>query len=646
MTFPRVLVATLAAFLVAAPLQAMECPNCALEFPSVWQAQEHAWGTRVTIEGQSIDLKVQPDEALHPLGPGDVADELVWLEAELDAEAMQLTHKNGRIVRTVSREPAVVLDYAWVDGQGGSGSGVRMVRRCGVRLIFEQQGSEQGLNTLLTVSDRVRYTRSECTTLNADVIPLEVLESVDRVQVAPVVTPRPGPAIEPPPPADPVPADHPDPASAQAPAVAGDQGGSGLSTLLLVLGLVLLAALVVVMLRSGRSQTIEGLPPLDDPERASRELARLTGEHARRTGEHARRTGEHPRHTGEPDLGAGAYAQGTSEYARNSADSVPAHASPPDLSSVTGTDEVHDHEHPSSGEFGDEDTDAILPAGTYGLRGAGGGDRSEQVTVPPPDDVDGRAPDSTPPEMTLHSVPADQEHRSEPVVSVPDAGTVSVPSHAVVSYPSVRPTPTPGIDVSETPSYEDDDVVRVSPVESVLASLGITTWLDFTAPGVSGVSFLPSTVASLVEVQNGGRFGYGWLLLLGLRRKNMDLMTLNGEARVKQRFGEGWLVGMFAFGNVLWVDPDQRWSIRTLEGEQHDLGTGVEQALRRLAEDPALRDVGAPRELVERCRSAVGELLPGWVYRYRGETSVLPEDVRRDQVYEPVEIVPFLELLG
>ena len=658
MTFLRVLVATLAMFLVAAPLQAMECPNCALEFPSVWDAQEQSWGTRVSVEGQQIDLKVQPDEALHPLGPGDVADELVWLEAELDAEGKQLTHKNGRIVQTVSREPAVVLDYAWADGQGGSGSGVRMVRRCGVRLIFEQRGSEQGLNALLTVSDRVRYTRSECTTLNADVIPLEVLESVGRVQVAPIADPITQPAVEP----DPSPAPTPDEPRAEIPAstTPASSGGFGMSTLLLVLGLVLLAGLIVVMLRSGRSESIEGLPPLGDPERTSRELARLTDEHARRTAEHARRTGEHARRTGEPARRTGEPArltgdnaptpgeheQSVGSYAQGGTDTAPSHTRPPDLPGGAGTDEVHDHEHPSSGEFGDEDTDAILPAGTYGLRGAGGGDSSEQVTVPPPDELDGRDPVSTAPEMTLHSVPADAEYRSEPVISVPDAGTISVPSHAVVSYPSVRPVSSRGVDVSETPSYEDDDVVRVSPVESVLASLGITTWLDFTAPGVAGVSFLPSTIASLVEVQNGGRFGYGWLLLLGLRRKNMDLMTLNGEARVKQRFGEGWLVGVFAFGNVLWVDPDQRWSIRTLEGEQHDLGTGVDQALRRLAEDPALRDLGAPRDLVERCRSAVGELLPGWVYRYRGETSVLPEDVRRDQAYEPVEIVPFLELLA
>ncbi len=126
----------------------------------------------------------------------------------------------------------------------------------------------------------------------------------------------------------------------------------------------------------------------------------------------------------------------------------------------------------------------------------------------------------------------------------------------------------------------------------------------------------------------------------------MDLMTINGESRVKARFGEGWVVGVFAFGNVLWVNPDQSWEIRTLDGERHPLGDSAEQALRRLAEQPELRELGASHELVERCRGAVGELLPGWVYRYHGELSVVPEEVRSESGYEPVEIVPFLELLG
>jgi hypothetical protein len=188
--------------------------------------------------------------------------------------------------------------------------------------------------------------------------------------------------------------------------------------------------------------------------------------------------------------------------------------------------------------------------------------------------------------------------------------------------------------------------VRISPVESALATLGVTTWLDFTAPGVSGAAFLPSTVADLIEVQNGGRFGYGWLLLLGLRRKNMDIMTLNGDARVKSAFGEGFLVGVFAFGNVLWAGPDQAWEIRTLGGERIPLGAGPRDALRALAQSAELRTQGAPVELVERCRSAVGELLPGWVYVQVPEPSVLPDGPSERPGWEPVQIIPFLELLS
>ncbi len=635
------ILSTLAAALlhavVASPAQAAECPNCALDFPSSWQAEEHPWGTRVTIDGQDVDVEVQPDETVQPLGAGDVDDELVWLTAELEAEGRSITSKNGRIVRTASREPAVVLDYAWSDEQGGSGKGVRLVRRCGVRLILEQQSAEIRLDALLSVSERVRYTRSECVSLNADVIPLEVLEGIDKVTLPDVsdVVPQVTTPVEP--------ADEPEPADAEAPppqdaepAQSARDGSSTLTTLLLAVGLLLLAGLVVLMVRGGRDEPLEGLPPArprDDDEAASSDLASsIPSAQHRREAAMARLSGEHRRDRGAP-VASAAHRRDDRVGER--------HPEPPPPRSVDESPPVGlDREHPSSDEFGDEDTDAILPSGTYGLRGAGGGDRSEQVRVAEGETVDARAP-AEDDRLELHAVPAMTPPPSRDRGPLPDDAPISVPSHAVVSYPSVSRPSHRGIEVGDAPSYDEDDLVRVSPVESVIASLGITTWLDFTAPGIAGITYLPSSIAALLEVQNGGRFGYGWLLLLGLRRKNMDLMTLNGEARVKARFGEGWIVGVFAFGNVLWVNPDQSWEIVCLDGERHALGDTPEGALRRLAEDPGLRDLGASKELVDRCRNAVGELLPGWVYRYHGEV----EDAG-DAGFEPVEIVPFLELLA
>ncbi len=628
MSILRALALFLVPVFTSLPAYGMECPNCALEFPSSWKAQEQPWGTRVWVEDQQVDIKVQPEESLEPLGPGDVEDELVWLAAELESEGRVITHENGRIVRTASREPAVVLDFAWSDPQGGEGRGVRLVRRCGVRLIIEQRADEIRLDALLTASDRVRYTRSECVSLNADVIPLEVLEGIDNVQLPEVtrVVPRPVPVSDP---TATAPSDQADPAAgasepSEGSTDASESSGSPLTTLLLVLGLVLLMGLVVLVLRGGRSDPLEGLPPLDPPPRER-------GDPPARGDDPPGRGDDPPaRHTDPGPVGAGPMGGLASQ------ERVRAEADRPRPS------EGFDLEHPPADDFGDEDTDAILPAGTYGLRGAGGGDRSEQVSVAESDELDARQDASEPaPEMVVHAVPASEPPRSVPRSSSVDSDRISVPSHAVVSYPSVVRGQARGIEVGDAPSYEHDDLVRVSPLESVIASLGITTWLDFTAPGISGVSYLPSGIAELLEIQNGGRFGYGWLLLLGLRRKNMDLMTINGESRVKTRFGEGWLVGVFAFGNALWVNPDQSWEIQTLEGERHFVGESAEAALRRLAEDTALRDLGARHELVERCRSAVGELLPGWVYRYHGESND-----GAGQGFEPVEIVPYMELLG
>ncbi|MFH1468981.1 MAG: hypothetical protein ABIO70_31635 [Pseudomonadota bacterium] len=592
---PRVLL--LAALVSVRSTWATECPNCELQFPTSWQQSEQPWGLQVTAEGEQIAVKIQPDAVTEPLGPGDVADELVWLKAETAQDGLTISEENGRILRTVSTEPAVLLDYHWVDATGGSGQGFRLVRRCGVRLIFELRGAEPKLDAIIRVSERVRYSLPECVKNNADVIPLEVLEGPDRVMVAPagsdveqgVEVPSPAPSGEGPG----ISAEQP-PAPLPGPeAVPSEEPGSSGSHLLLFVGAAALGllALLVLMLRSGSKAPLEAVPPIRGPR--SREASASAAQPA----------GEHSAFPAAP-------------------------APPPPPTTPAGEGAAADDD-----ELGDENTDAILPTGTYGLRGAGGGERAEHIALPAEEEIDGREP----------SYPGS-------IPEKPPEAAASVPSHAVVSYadslvrraaPGAGKLPREGGDES----FEDDSFA-ISPVEAALATLGITTWLDFTAPGVHGVAFLPSSIAELLQVQNGGRLGYGWLLLLGLRRKNMDIMTLNGDPRVKSRFGEGWLVGVFAFGNVLWVGPDQVWEIRTLEGGRIHLGEGPEEALRGLAHNPALRDHGAPIGLVERSRNAVGELLPGWVYVQVPEPSVLPDDARHGlPAYEPVQIIPFLELL-
>ncbi len=549
----------------------MECPNCALEFPSAWTTQDHPWGLRVWVDQQQVDLKVQPDELLQTLGPDDVAEELVWLRAELSEEDMVLEAENGRIVRTAAREPAVVLDYEWSDAQGSRGKGVRLVRRCGVRLIFEQRGGKLALDALLEVSDRVRYLADSCSRHNADVIPLEVIEGIENVRVPdmglhiPPSGDAPGePGLEPSEPEPPREPAEPE-ISAQPP---GDDGVSGLAIGLsaTLLGLLFLLA---AMLRSGSREILDELPPL---------------------------------------AGKGGGAQGrappsqtsylASMQARSTPDAQPAHYDETPHPAGAGLEDSSPDPEATTGDLGgvaDERTDEIIPAGTYGLRGVGGGATSERALG-----VEGVSEDLE------ASPPSDDPRVRKPL---------------------------------QAEAYADSEpaVLRASPVEGALATLGVTTWLDFTAPGVQGIAFLPSSVSSLFAVQNGGRFGYGWLLLLGLRRKNMDLMTLNGDSLVKSRFGDGFLVGIFAFGNVLWVSPEQQWSIRSLDGSRTPLGAGPEEALRALASDPELRDLGAPWQNVERCRAEVGELLPGWVYR---PTASQPEDPT------PVEIVTFLDLLA
>jgi hypothetical protein len=579
----------------------VECPNCEIQFPRAWQQTEAPGGVDVVAEGARVAVKIQRDESTEPLSPGDVADELVWLRAELAQEGMTVSQENGRILRTVSAEPAVLLDYRWADASGAAGGGYRLVRRCGVRLIFDLRGDKTTLDSINRVSDRVSYTLPACVKHNADVIPLEVLEGPDKIVVGSNLPEAPAAGDRPPamPPTEPTPpATEATTAVAPAPTgVPSEAPASSRSHLWLFVGGAALGlfVLLALMLRSGSRVPVEAVPPI--------------------------RSGR----TREPGAATSATAgeRAVTAAAEDQVSSPGQTAEPPPGGPDDGDDD----------ELGEENTDAILPTGTYGLRGAGGGERAEHITLPAEEELDVREP----------SYPGTLPEK-------PPEAPASVPSHAVVSYAdSLVRRPPAGAGTprqEETGESFEEDSFAISPVEGALATLGITTWLDFTAPGVQGVGFLPSSITGLLRVQNGGRLGYGWLLLLGLRRKNMDIMTINGDPRIKSRFGEGWLVGVFAFGNVLWVGPDQVWEIRTLEGARVRLGTSPEEALRGLAQDPALRDKGAPTDLCEHCRATVGELLPGWVYVQVPEPSVLPDDARQDgRAFEPVQIIPFLELL-
>jgi len=577
---------------------ALECPNCALEFPSSWQVEELAGGLRVELEGQEILVHVQQDEILAPLGSEDVEDEEVWLRDELQQAGLELESSDGTVLRTAAREPAAKILFSWRDQDGATGTGLRLVRRCGVRVIFEQRADEIRLDVLLQVSDRVRYTHDPCTKYNADVIPVEVLESDigTRVQEIEIKTS----------PAEPLVVD-PDVELQATQPVAGCGSGLGLVLIGSVVGLLVMLGL---MLRSGGSNPLNEVAALRSPRRpvepSEPAMSELTAESAPSL---AAATDEGPA-TEQPELDLGPGSLGRTSGAavdeQEEEDPFAAHLGDPDE---------------DLGMDFDDKTDGFPLYGTYGIRGTGGGGRErvsegglkvgvEQREEPPGSDQ-GRLLDE-----------AGSQKEAAQQKELEKEGDLSVGTE---EFAVPRPSGVP-----EEPYT----------LAAALASLGKTMWQDFTAPGFPGVAFLPAVVAQLLQEQNGGRYGYGWLLLLGLRRKNMDLMTLNGDARIKARFGSGWLVGVFAFGDVLWVGDDQKWYVQRLDGRRSFLGADAMEAIRNLADSAELRDAAAEVALVERCREAVGELLPGWVYRVRDKAQG-----HGRLAAELVEVVAFLDLL-
>ncbi len=528
--------AVLLALLTSTRVLAMDCPNCELEFPSAWSTEEAQGNLLVDVEGTRISLMAQEDETLSPMSGEEVELELAALRAELTVAGLQVEQLDGTLLRTPA-EPMVKLAYHWTDAQGGAGEGLRLVRRCGVRLVFDQRADEADVPAVVKLAERVRYTAQACRQHNAYVLPLPELELEQELEKADVEAPA-DPAVQDDaplaPPVEPV------------EDVKEEASSWGLPLWVVVgLGALALMGLLLLLRRGGESQ------PLRPPRRAA----------------------PAPRPAPSPDSAPPTPLRQAEEPPPQPAEEPLAEPDePPDA-------DLEDLEY--------QEPDA--PVGTYGMSSAGGGAKERPA-----------------PQLTPISRPLFDEQMSK--------GTVKFDA----TLPGEEPD-------------QFDPCAALRRLAEVLPA-------DMEAPGVDHPAFVPQPVASLLAAQNGGRYGLGWLLLLGFGRRDMDLRTYNLDQHVKQRFGEGWMVGVFAFGSVLWAgDGGRSWEIRGLDGTRVALGSTCAEALGRLADVPELRQRGADIAAVARCRAAVGELQPGFVYRLR---QAKPSDPPR------VELVRFTELVA
>lgn len=179
------------------------------------------------------------------------------------------------------------------------------------------------------------------------------------------------------------------------------------------------------------------------------------------------------------------------------------------------------------------------------------------------------------------------------------------------------------------------------PLAALLVRLGRETWVDYVSPGLSGLAadpaayglepsargtLPPASLLHLLELQNGARYGRGWLLLLGVGRPRMDLAQVNRSPAVRSRYGQkGWFFGLTAFGALLSFQEGGSGGsggsvvLCLRDGARRELAADLESFLSRLGRDPDLRERIGPEEQVKRCRAMAGELPPGSFYEVTTE---------------------------
>ena len=174
-------------------------------------------------------------------------------------------------------------------------------------------------------------------------------------------------------------------------------------------------------------------------------------------------------------------------------------------------------------------------------------------------------------------------------------------------------------------------------LENALMKLGAEVWLDCVSPGILSPASLQAPLIDLLRIQNGARYGHGWLVLLGVDQAATDIRVVNQDPGLKERMGEGTCFGITCFGDALFLTPDNKVEIRFLSGGRREVGRSLVEALEELGRDPEARKRLADTQRFERFRSFLGDLPPGNVFVEMGGDDLAATNVATS--------VPFLEAL-
>lgn len=150
-------------------------------------------------------------------------------------------------------------------------------------------------------------------------------------------------------------------------------------------------------------------------------------------------------------------------------------------------------------------------------------------------------------------------------------------------------------------------------VPDSLMVIGRELCQDYSSPGIRRIQNVPHPIGRLLQEQNGGRFGQGWLTLLGLDRRGIDAVRINADPLVRELYGEGWLMGFTALGAGLMLTHEDKVDVRFPDGRAFELGRHLPAALHALTH-ASKRETLCEMALMKRCSKVSGELAPGEIF--------------------------------
>lgn len=500
------------------------------DFPPAWQVEGTAPRVLVFDGAHTATVAVEGGGPEEPFSvrEEEARQEAERLKADLKDEGLQVTDLGiPRIVRGATGEPMVVLEYGWANRkEDGQGRGLRLVRRCGTRVVVEERGERTDLAWVTQVAGTVTYLAPACAAFNLNV-----------EAPTPVSDRRPATSA-----VSPTEATLPDGPGAEIPAAAV----VGVPRTWFFLGL---GSLVVAL------------------------------------------------------LGVGWYAGSRSRNAEWRGKHDPVRRLPP-----PGT--------PSRTTVAGQ----TLPPGELGAGYRSAGARASALTTPVPGrrvlGSDGEVMKERSISLVAAAEPA---HEPTPPPGPRDTGWEAAGSGGrVPGGQGAAPMP-PAIPGRYGMKLTNSEPRRR--LENALMRLSGEMWLDLAGAGLEHPPAIPEPLADLVRLQNGGRYGKGWLTLLGLERPDLDLTRFNGEPTVKLRFGDGLLFGFTAFGDVLCLTAEGGVELRTLGGARRLLGSQLVDVIEALGRDRLARNEVADLERMARCKAVAGELPVGFVYLETVETA-------------------------